>query len=198
LITFKNLGTSEPYQKLKFFYDKALESKQKNIEEICVSSYSLSTNEVDSRFVNLKFIDGCNFIFFSNYYSTKAIQFDKHDQISAVLYWNEINVQIRLKSKINRINREYNQNYFKNRSKSKNALAISSSQSKEIDSYANVTKNYENTLHESNLTICPSYWGGYKFKPYYFEFWEGHDSRINKREVYEQAGENWRHFFLQP
>ena len=45
---------------------------------------------------------------------------------------------------------------------------------------------------------CPDYWGGYSFVPYYFEFWEGHQSRINKREVFEKIDNVWKHFILQP
>ena len=59
-------------------------------------------------------------------------------------------------------------------------------------------KNYENTLKRDNLGECPEYWGGYSFIPYYFEFWEGHKSRINKREVYEIKDNKWINYFLQP
>ena len=44
----------------------------------------------------------------------------------------------------------------------------------------------------------PSYWGGYSFKPYYFEFWQGHDVRLNKREVYTLQENGWEKHFLQP
>ena len=41
-----------------------------------------------------------------------------------------------------------------------------------------------NEIKDLNLFDRPSNWGGYSFKPYYFEFWEGHKSRLNKRNVY--------------
>ena len=44
----------------------------------------------------------------------------------------------------------------------------------------------------------PEYWGGYSFTPYYFEFWKGHESRINKREVFDQIDGVWKQSFLQP
>ena len=59
-------------------------------------------------------------------------------------------------------------------------------------------KNYEKSLESDDLTKCPEYWGGFSFTPYYFEFWEGHKSRLNKRDVYEMVGDNWSHYFLQP
>jgi len=44
----------------------------------------------------------------------------------------------------------------------------------------------------------PEYWGGFSFIPYYFEFWVGHESRINKREVFDKTEGIWKHSFLQP
>ena len=77
MITFQNLSKEKPYIKLKKIYDEALSSNQKLIEAILISSFSFETNEVDSRFVNLKFIDNKEFIFFSNLRSPKALQFQK-------------------------------------------------------------------------------------------------------------------------
>ena len=79
----------------------------------------------------------------------------------------------------------------------KNALAISSEQSSPIDSYETLQKNYELALQKNNLSECPDYWGGYAFEPFYFEFWEGHDSRLNRRETYELQNDEWIHGFLQ-
>lgn len=198
MIEFKNNTLAEPYIILKKLYKKALSSNQSNIEAINISSYSIKSNEINSRFVNLKFIDNEDFIFFSNYHSPKAKEFESHDQIAATLYWSSINVQIRIKAKIKKTSTEYNQKYFVERSSEKNALAISSDQSKQIDSYESVKQKYKKSIESDNLNKCPDFWGGYLFTPYYFEFWEGHSSRLNKRDVYEKNVDNWHHFLLQP
>ena len=88
--------------------------------------------------------------------------------------------------------------YFAKRDIKKNALAISSKQSNKIASYEDVSVNYEKSLQKDNLEQCPEYWGGYSFIPYYFEFWEGHESRLNKRQVFEKKNDEWNQFFLQP
>ena len=199
MITFKDLNPAEPYQQLKHFYDLAYESKQEIIEALCVSSFSSENNEVDSRFVNLKSVIDTNFIFFSNYRSPKSLQFKSHDQISAVIFWSKINVQIRMKATIKKTSEAFSDNYFKNRQKSKNALAISSDQSKPIESYELVEAQYKSTLdnNSSNL-IRPSYWGGYAFIPNYFEFWQGQENRVNKRQVFIMDNGLWNKFFIQP
>ena len=198
MIQFKNLSQEEPYLLFKTKYDEAYSAGQKVIEAISISTFENKTNEVDSRFVNLKFVSENEFIFFSNYKSPKANSFETHNQIAALIYWSSINVQIRMKAKIKKMSNDYNQRYFENRSKKKNALAISSNQSKPIDSYKQVIENYNKSLNKDDLKKCPEYWGGYSFTPYYFEFWEGHESRLNKREIFEKIDGCWRHSFVQP
>ena len=198
MIQFNNLNQEMPYLLFKAKYDEALNLGQIGIEAISVSTYESNTNEVDSRYVNLKFITNDEFIFFSNYDSPKASSFISHNQIAVLVYWPSINVQIRMKAKIKKTPNEYNQKYFFDRSEEKNALAISSNQSKPIDSYSQVKKNYKQSLETDDLKKCPEYWGGYSFTPYYFEFWEGHQSRLNKRDVYELNGQDWIHRILQP
>ena len=77
-------------------------------------------------------------------------------------------------------------------------MAISSSQSRPIGSYNDVVKNYKNILNNEKSLIRPDYWGGFSFFPYSFEFWTGHPSRVNKREVYKYEGKSWKESVLQP
>ena len=198
MIQFNNLNQEIPYQILKEKYNKAFVAGQKGIEAISIASFNKETNEVDSRYVNLKFISNDKFIFFSNYNSPKAAAFNSHNQITALLHWPSINVQIRMKAEIKKTLNKYNQKYFSNRSKEKNALAISSNQSAPIESYSQVIENYKKSIKNDDLSNCPEYWGGFSFTPYCFEFWEGHESRINKREVYNKVDGLWKQSFLQP
>ena len=198
MIKFINLNQEKPYKIFKEKYDEVINANQKDVEAISISSYNSEIREVDSRYVNLKLVTNDEFIFFSNYNSPKASSFNSYNQIAALVYWPSINVQIRMKAKIKRTTDEYNQNYFFDRSEEKNALAISSNQSKPIDSYNQVKENYNKSLKNDDLKKCPEFWGGYSFTPYYFEFWEGHESRLNKREVYEKSDDSWNHLILQP
>ena len=198
MIKFNNLTKELPYSIFKDKYEEARKKNQINIEAISISSYSKVLNEVNSRFVNLKILNNKDFIFFSNYNSPKSQEFEEHNQVTALIFWNTINIQIRLKGFIKKTSKEYNKNYFLSRSKQKNALAISSDQSKLIDSYDSVVNKYHKALLSDNLNQCPENWGGYSFTPYYFEFWEGHESRLNKRNVYLKNGVDWNHSILQP
>ena len=122
MIEFKNLNQETPYQLLKEKYYEAADAGQKGIEAISISSYNKQISEVDSRYVNLKFITNDKFIFFSNYDSPKASDFNSHDQIAALVYWPSINVQIRMRAKIKKTTNEYNQKYFFDRSEKKKCI----------------------------------------------------------------------------
>jgi|TARA_B110000259_G_C14034431_1_gene408541 pyridoxamine 5'-phosphate oxidase len=198
MINFIKINKSDPYAIFKKHFDLALNNNQPSINAISISSFNKNTSEVESRYVNLKIIKDNEWIFFSNYNSKKSEDFKAHNQISALLYWDSINIQIRIKATIKKTTREFNKEYFLNRSHLKNALAISSNQSKPIDSYQSVIDNYNKISESANLRECPEFWGGYSFTPYYFEFWEGHSSRLNKRDVYIKNGNNWDHTLLQP
>ena len=198
MIEFHNISNITPYKIFKEKYDEALNAGQKNIEAISIASFNKEKNEVDSRFVNLKIIDNDKFIFFSNYNSPKSLAFESHNQVSVNIYWPVINLQIRMKAKISKKERSYNQAYFLKRSVEKNALAISSDQSKSISSYDLVVKNYNEVKKDMDLKECPEYWGGFTFKPYEIEFWEGNSFRLNKRNMYKLVDDTWHHNILQP
>ena len=198
MIKFNKISNEIPYKIFKKLYTKSKKANQTNIEAMCIASYFSKNDEVNARFVNLKMVNNKEFIFFSNYSSQKSKDFVSNSNITSLIYWNTTNTQIRMKARVKKTSRDFNQTYFRSRDIKKNALAISSNQSKTIESYNQVIKNYNKSLKHDDLKKCPDFWGGYSFIPYYFEFWEGHESRLNKREVYVKVDGVWKKSFLQP
>lgn len=198
MIKFNKLSQEPPFVLLKEKYAEALNQNQSNIEAISISSYKKDTGEVDSRYVNLKIINGEDFIFFSNYNSHKSKQFESNNNIAVLIFWNNINTQIRMKAKIFKLEESLSDRYFAKRQKAKNALAISSNQSEPISSFNLVKQNYLLALKKENLKKRPNYWGGYRFVPYEFEFWVGHKYRLNQRTHYKISNDGWEQTLLQP
>ena len=66
-------NNSLPYKDFLEYYYDAIHAGQKNIEAVCISSFNHITEEVQSRYVNLKYINNNEWIFFSNYESPKSI-----------------------------------------------------------------------------------------------------------------------------
>lgn len=198
MINLSKINKSAPYIDFIRYYNNALDSGQKNIEAISISSFNHNTQEVQSRYVNLKYIKDDEWIFFSNYESPKSNDFISHSQISALFYWHTIDVQIRLKAQISKTNPDFSDSHFQIRNRKKNALAISSKQSMNVDSYEAVKSNFLNVYNSNSKLKRPSYWGGFSFTPYYFEFWTGHENRLNKRKTYTFNDKKWIKGFLQP
>ena len=148
MIKFINPRTEKPYIHFQTLYQEALANDQRGIEAISVSSYNQKMNEVEARYVNLKYIADNEWIFFSNYNSPKAQQFKSHKQVSVLIFWSSINTQIRIKALIYKTSIEFSDEHFLGRSKEKNALAISSNQSQAIDSYDEVKKIFINIKYD--------------------------------------------------
>lgn len=197
MIEVSNISSSAPYKLFIEIFERAQKANQADIDAICISTLDKKNLEIHSRMVNLKYIENEEWTFFSNYNSAKALQINSHNQISVLIFWPKINTQIRINAYVYKSSNSLSDKHFIKRSIEKNALAISSHQSRDIESYDNVVKNYEEVLNKG-FSTRPDYWGGYTFKPYYFEFWYGHESRINKREVFNQIDGAWKYSFLQP
>ena len=198
MFLIKELNQSEPYKLFERKFNEALDSGQKNINAIAISSLSKEKMEVDSRFVNLKYIVNDEWFFFTNYNSPKSKEFEEHDQISALLYWNKIDTQIRIKAKIKKTNNSFSDKHFSSRSKEKNALAISSSQSQKVENFDIVKKKYMEVLQNTAKLKRPNYWGGFSFFPFYIEFWEGNKNRLNKRVAFKKDNNIWKKYLLEP
>ncbi len=199
MIEIIELNSSEPYKLFKEYYDHASSLDQKKIEALAISSFNSSTSEVESRFVNLKYIINDEWIFFTNYNSPKSYDFQSHNQISALFYWEKPDYQIRMKANIFKTADEISDNHYMKRSFKKNVLAHASNQSKKIKSYEDLKNKYTKMgTKKSLIENRPNFWGGYSFKPYYFEFWKGHNDRVNQRTVYVKDNNFWTKYNLQP
>ena len=199
MIKIQDINKSKPYSIFIDRYNKALLKNQSSVNAISISSLNKKDMIVTSRYVNLKYIIDDEWIFFSNYNSPKSQDFFQHSQISALIYWEKIDFQVRILATIKKSSNSISNSHFVKRSKEKNALAISSKQSTTTDSYEDVVNQFNTTLADKELILNrPNYWGGFSFHPYYFEFWEGHDSRLNKRNTYQIKDNDWEHKILQP
>jgi pyridoxamine 5'-phosphate oxidase len=198
MIQIINTNSSEPYRLFNNYHKDALQNNQSSIDAMVISSFDPLKEEVESRFVNLKYINNDEWVFFSNYGSTKASNFKLHNQVSVLFFWNSINLQIRIKASIKKSAASFSDEHYLKRDKKKNAISVSSFQSKAIESYDTVVDNFNKAYVSIDNKKRPNYWGGYSFTPYYFEFWNGHESRINKRDTYSIVNSDWQHLIIQP
>ena len=104
-----------------------------------------------------------------------------------------------MKAIVEKCDGPFSDQHFLKRSKEKNVISIISNQSQKIDNFEIFKKKFNKKLKdEKNIVKRPENWGGYKFKPYLIEFWEGHDFRLNKRSVFEFVNKVWQKYYLEP
>ena len=151
-------------------------------------------NRPTGRIVLLKAIENEQFTFYTNYESEKGIQLAYNPYASLTFFWAELQRQVRITGKVEKVAESVATAYFQSRPRTSQIGAWASPQSQLIvnrqvleDKFAEFDKQYADlpTLPK------PKYWGGYALVPDYFEFWQGRQSRLHDRISYEGAGTTW-------
>ncbi len=147
-----------------------------------------------SRVVLLKGIENGCFRFFTNYNSQKGKQIRKNPYGSLLFFWPEIERQVRIQGKIEKITEDESDEYFGSRPLESRISAVISPQSEVIPgrSYLeNLLNTKKEELLRSNSIIRPKHWGGYDLKPTSIEFWQGRESRLHDRILFLKIRTNW-------
>ena len=153
-----------------------------------------SQGRPDARMVLLKGFDGDGFRFFTNYESQKAVQLDEAGQAALVIYWRELDRQVRVRGFVDRLGAEDSDAYFASRPRESQLGAWASPQSgvladrSELDArLADVSQRFGD-----EEIARPAHWGGYVVRHEIVEFWQGQVGRLHDRFVFSRAGEAWK------
>ena len=182
----------DPLEQFKLWFDAFAKSGMLQPNAMTLSTAS-KTGDVLSRTILLKHIDGSDFIFVSNYDSQKGKHLDENPKASLLFFCMELERQIIVTGSVKKTSKEESSKYFHSRPYKSQLAAYSSEQSKVVDSrefLENQYRNNEEQFSEESIT-CPSNWGGYRFSPESFEFWQGRANRLHDRIRYRKHNGNW-------
>jgi pyridoxamine 5'-phosphate oxidase len=147
----------------------------------------------DARMVLLKGFGPDGFRFFTNYESDKGAQLEVNPRAALILYWRELDRQVRIRGKVERLSPDDSDAYFASRPRDSRIAATISPQSRPIER-EELDRTYEQLERELGGADPerPASWGGYLVRPESVEFWQGRDSRMHDRLLYLREGEGWR------
>lgn len=156
-------------------------------------------NKPSQRVVYVREVHSDGLVFFTNYLSKKGVEIKQNPNGSLCFFWAEIERQIRLEGTIDFAEKNISDNYFNARPRNSKIGSWASEQSKLIESRSVLDdrmNEYESKF--PNEVPRPDHWGGYKFTPTYFEFWQGRPSRLHDRICYQIENGVWKKFRIAP
>jgi pyridoxamine 5'-phosphate oxidase len=150
----------------------------------------------DARMVLLKGFGTDGFRFFTNYESAKGVELAVNPRAALVIYWRELDRQVRVRGAVERLPAKDSDDYFASRPRDSRIAAGISPQSRPIER-EELDRRFEQALRGLGETdpARPDQWGGYLVRPEAIEFWQGRESRMHDRFLYTRNTDNeegWR------
>jgi len=170
------------------------------------NAMTLATATVDgvpsARIVLLKAFDQRGFVFFTDYRSLKGAELEANPRAALVLYWHELERQVRITGGVALTTHEESEQYFRSRPLGSRLGAWASHQSRVIPGRAALERDLRSVEErfKGGDVPLPAHWGGYRVVPDTIEFWQGRESRLHDRIRYvrEGGGKGWRVERLSP
>jgi len=168
-------------------------------EAMSVSSCS-SDGQPSSRMVLLKHFDEQGFVFFTNYGSRKSHELVENNKVALLFHWNVLQRQIRIEGTVEKVTPQESADYFHSRDRGSQIGAWASKQSKKLthDNELKERMAHFNDKHAQGEVPHPEFWGGWRIKPTYIEFWQGRANRLHDRVCFEKKDDAWKNFKLHP
>lgn len=184
-------ASRNPFRQFKLWFDQALKSGF--VVPNAMTLATVNGRRPEARVVLLKDYSEAGFVFFTHYDSAKGRQLAANPCAELLFYWPEIERQVRIAGKVQKISASESTAYFHSRPRESQIGALASHQSRKLESRekleaacAALTKKYE-----GKPVPRPATWGGYVLKPQSFEFWQGRPSRLHDRLHYVKKTGRW-------
>lgn len=189
----------DPFRLFRSWLDAALNSGEPEPTAMVVSTIN-QEGFPQSRVVLLKSADNTGFTFFTNYQSNKGQEIEANSKTAMLFFWPQLQRQVRITGFAQRVDRPETEQYFISRPEGSRIGAWASDQSREIPSREYLEEKYRKylELYRNRNIPVPPHWGGFRVNPVGYEFWQGRESRLHDRFIYQQEGETWKIKRLSP
>ena len=154
-----------------------------------------------ARIVLLRGFDERGLVFYTDYQSQKGQELAENPNAALVIYWRELDRQIRITGTVSTVSREASEEYFRSRPISSQLAALASKQGEVISNRQELECRYKQLMetYRRREIPLPPYWGGFRLLPGWFEFWQGRPNRLHDRLRYtHRPGKSWKIERLSP
>ncbi len=189
-----------PLVLFKRWFDAAIASGSRLPDAMTLATAS-KDGRPSARMVLLKQADDEGFVFYTNYNSRKGRELEDNPRAALVLYWVQLDRQIRVEGTVERVSPSESDAYFETRPRESQLGAIASPQSEIVESRAVLEEGFRELekLYRDRSVERPAHWGGYRLRPERIEFWQNRSGRLHDRIVYKRRVDSgWDFLRLAP
>ena len=146
-----------------------------------------------NRMVLMRHVTETEIGFFTNLSSSKAKEITNNPNVSATLWWSEMERQVRIEGPAQPMCQDVVEAYFNSRPRKSRIAAWASKQSQPLSSMDALNKRFQEAelmFTEGDVTL-PKFWGGYTISVERIEFWLGKPHRLHERIVLTKEKDGW-------
>ncbi len=161
------------------------------------NAMTLATADVSgdpsARVVLLRGVDERGFAWHTSRTSLKGRDLAENPRGALVFHWDVLERQVRVAGPVVQLSDAESADYFATRSRLSQLSAWASEQGQPLSSRATLEAEIERLGWKYPGEVpLPPFWGGYRLRPEWIEFWQGRRDRMHDRFVYLRQGPRWQ------
>lgn len=190
---------SDPFKQFEKWLQEAIDAKVEEPTAMILGTVS-PEGRPSTRTVLLKGLENQKFIFFTNYNSRKGQHLQTNPFACITFFWPALERQVHVEGEVKRVEASVSDQYFQTRPYKSRLGARISPQSQRISSRNDIKVAFaaEATKFVGREIPRPDFWGGFALNPHRFEFWQGRESRLHDRILFEMKDNHWQKCRLAP
>jgi len=192
--------SKDPFMQFTSWFETAVKARTPSVNAMTLATISKG-KKPSARVVLLKGFSREGFVFFTSYVSPKARDMTASGKVSCVLFWPQLERQIRIDGRAVKISRNVSRYYFDKRPRGSQLAAWISHQSQRVGDRKRLEREFNIVQRRfaSKPVPLPPNWGGYRIVPDTIEFWQGRANRLNDRIRFYRIKKNkWKIERLKP